>query len=196
MTFAAPPLRSWIAVSLSLVLVLGGCAAPVVGDRTAPVAAAAPPPARGPFVAAANPLAVEAGMQVLRRGGSAVDAAVAVQAVLGLVEPQSSGLGGGAFMMLYDASSGEVTGYDGRETAPAAATPELFLENGRPLGFGDAVRSGRSTGVPGAVALLAMAQAEHGRLAWRDLFGDAGRLARDGFVVSPRLAGMIAGQSG
>jgi len=151
--------------------------------------------ARGPFVAAANPLAVEAGMTVLRRGGSAVDAAVAIQAVLGLVEPQSSGLGGGAFLMSYDAETGTVTAYDGRETAPASATPELFYEDGKPLSFIDAVLSGRSTGAPGAVAMLAMAQKDHGKLAWRDLFGDAERLARDGFTVSPRLAGMINGRS-
>jgi len=150
------------------------------------------PSARGPFVAAANPLAVEAGLGVLRRGGSAVDAAVAIQAVLGLVEPQSSGLGGGAFMMVFDAASGEITSYDGRETAPAAATPELFYENGRPLGIGEAILSGRSTGAPGVVAMLAMAQKAHGTLAWSALFGDAERMARDGFVVSPRLAGMIA----
>jgi len=136
-------------------------------------------------------LAVEAGMQVLRRGGSAVDAAVAVQAVLGLVEPQSSGLGGGAFLMSYDAATGQVTAYDGRETAPASATPELFYEDGKPLAFIDAVLSGRSTGAPGAVAMLAMAQKDHGELEWRDLFGDAERLARDGFVVSPRMASMI-----
>jgi gamma-glutamyltranspeptidase/glutathione hydrolase len=152
-------------------------------------------PARGPFVAAANPLAAEAGMAVLRRGGSAADAAVAIQAVLGLVEPQSSGLGGGAFLMHYDAETGEVTAYDGRETAPAAATPELFYENGRPLPFVDAVLSGRSTGAPGAVAMLAMAQKDHGRLAWRDLFDDAERLAREGFEVSLRLAGMINGNA-
>lgn len=159
---------------------------------SAPSSAASP--ARGPFVAAANPLAVEAGMTVLRRGGSAVDAAVAIQAVLGLVEPQSSGLGGGAFLMSYDAETGTVTAYDGRETAPASATPELFYEDGKPLPFIDAVLSGRSTGAPGAVAMLAMAQKDHGKLAWRDLFGDAERLARDGFTVSPRLAGMINGR--
>ena len=160
---------------------------------SAPSSAASP--ARGPFVAAANPLAVEAGMTVLRRGGSAVDAAVAIQAVLGLVEPQSSGLGGGAFLMSYDAETGTVTAYDGRETAPASATPELFYEDGKPLPFIDAVLSGRSTGAPGAVAMLAMAQKDHGKLAWRDLFGDAERLARDGFTVSPRLTGMINGRS-
>lgn len=173
---------------------LAGCAtAPVVDAATAgPVAATTEAPARGPFVSAANPLAVEAGMKVLARGGSAVDAAVAVQAVLGLVEPQSSGLGGGAFMMFYDAESEAITVYDGRETAPASATPELFYENGRPLPFVDAVLSGRSTGAPGAVPMLALAQKQHGALAWSELFGDAERLAQDGFVVSPRLAGMIA----
>ncbi|GAA0646335.1 gamma-glutamyltransferase [Brevundimonas lenta] len=154
------------------------------------------PQARGPFVAAANPYAVEAGMRVLLEGGSAVDAAVAVQAVLGLVEPQSSGLGGGAFMMLYDASTGDVTSFDGRETAPAAATPELFYENGQPLPVGDAILSGRSTGAPGAVAMLAMVQARYGKLPWNALFSDAERLARDGFVVSPRLAGFIAATRG
>ena len=181
-----------------LSLVLAACqTAPGPGGQgpgaAVPASTAASAPARGPFVAAANPLAVEAGMAVLRRGGSAVDAAVAIQAVLGLVEPQSSGLGGGAFLMHYDAATGRVTAYDGRETAPASATPELFYEDGRPLAFGDAVLSGRSTGAPGAVAMLAMAQKDHGRLAWRDLFGDAERLARDGFTVSPRLAGMING---
>ena len=163
---------------------------------TAPAAAVSPlegaPQAVGPFVAAANPVAVEAGMAVLRRGGSAVDAAVAIQAVLGLVEPQSSGLGGGAFMMVYDGVTHEVTAYDGRETAPASATPELFFEDGKPLPFIDAVLSGRSTGAPGAVAMLAMAQKDHGILPWSGLFADAERLATEGFVVSPRLAGMIA----
>ena len=163
---------------------------------TTPAAAVSPldgaPQAVGPFVAAANPVAVEAGMAVLRRGGSAVDAAVAIQAVLGLVEPQSSGLGGGAFMMVYDGVTHEVTAYDGRETAPASATPELFFEDGKPLPFVDAVLSGRSTGAPGAVAMLALAQKDHGILPWSGLFADAERLATEGFVVSPRLAGMIA----
>ncbi len=146
----------------------------------------------GPIVVAANPLAAEAGLEVLRRGGSAVDAAVAVQAVLGLVEPQSSGLGGGAFLMVYDITTGQPTAYDGRETAPASATPELFFENGRPLGYRDAVISGRSTGAPGAVPMLAAAHAKFGRLPWSELFDDAERLADEGFEVSPRLAGMIA----
>lgn len=188
--------------ALLVPVVLAGCQTTAGMDAAAtpqtvagaPASSQASPPARGPFVTAANPLAVEAGMTVLRRGGSAVDAAVAIQAVLGLVEPQSSGLGGGAFLMSYDAETGTVTAYDGRETAPASATPELFYEDGKPLSFVDAVLSGRSTGAPGAVAMLAMAQKDHGKLAWRDLFGDAERLARDGFTVSPRLAGMINGR--
>lgn len=193
-----PPVRPFrlFAVAAALVgIAVSGCSGAMGAQATAPAPVSTvveAPQARGPFVAAANPLAVEAGMKVLNAGGSAVDAAVAIQAVLGLVEPQSSGLGGGAFMMVFDAATGEVTSYDGRETAPAAATPELFYENGRPLSVPDAVLSGRSTGAPGAVAMLAQAQAEHGRLPWSALFSDAERLARDGFVVSPRLAGFIA----
>jgi gamma-glutamyltranspeptidase/glutathione hydrolase len=141
------------------------------------------------MVAAANPMAVEAGLKVLRRGGSAADAAVAVQAVLGLVEPQSSGLGGGAFMVFYDAKTRAVTAYNGRETAPAGASPDMFLgPDGKPLPFYAAVLSGRSTGVPGAIAMLSLAQRQHGRLAWTSLFGDAERLAEQGFVVPGRLA--------
>ena len=192
--------RALTAVLVAAGLALGGCGGAGRGTAGPASGAAAPhvaaPVARGPFVAAANPLAVEAGLKVLREGGSAVDAAVAVQAVLGLVEPQSSGLGGGAFMMAYDAATGEITSYDGRETAPAAATPELFYEDGRPLPIGDAVLSGRSTGAPGAAAMLAMAHRAHGRLPWSALFGDAERLGRDGFVVSPRLAGFIAATRG
>lgn len=197
------PLRAITAAAVAATLGLAGCAGGLPGPWSAAGSRVNPPPvavstpmARGPFVAAANPLAVEAGLKILREGGSAVDAAVAVQAVLGLVEPQSSGLGGGAFMMVFDARTGAVTSYDGRETAPAAATPELFHEDGRPLGVGEAILSGRSTGVPGAVAMLAMAQSAHGRLPWSQLFGDAERLARDGFVVSPRLAGFIAATRG
>ncbi|MGZ8336697.1 MAG: gamma-glutamyltransferase family protein [Allosphingosinicella sp.] len=146
------------------------------------------------FVVAANPLAAEAGMNVLRRGGSAVDAAVAVQAMLSLVEPQSSGMGGGAFLHHYDAVSRSLTVYDGREVAPAGATPDMFLDdNGEPLAWPRAVLSGRATGVPGVVAMLRLAQGEHGRLAWDSLFADAERTARDGFIVSPRLARLVNG---
>src|SRR3954447_14442774 len=145
-----------------------------------------------PFVIAANPLAARAGLNVLKRGGSAVDAAIAVQAMLSLVEPQSSGVGGGAFMTYYDGRTGKISVYDGREVAPAQATPTLFLDAaGKPLPFNTAVMSGRATGVPGAVKMLAMAHGEHGKLAWATLFGDAERAADQGFIVSPRLERMI-----
>lgn len=143
-------------------------------------------------VATANPLASQAGLRILESGGSAIDAAVAIQAVLGLVEPQSSGLGGGAFMMYYDAKQHRTTAYDGRETAPTGAGPDWFIEHGQPLTFGEAVLSGHSTGVPGAVAMLGLAQSTYGKLPWRKLFDDASRLARDGFAVSPRLATFIS----
>ncbi|WP_426011244.1 gamma-glutamyltransferase [Caulobacter sp. DWR2-3-1b2] len=175
---------------------LAGCA-PLAAVTPEPAMAATPiaaTPVYSPrgMVAAANPLAVAAGLRVLRDGGSAVDAAVAVQSVLGLVEPQSSGLGGGSFMVFYDAKTGKVTAYDGREKAPRAATPQLFMgPDGKPLDFVTALLSGRSTGVPGAVAMLAQAQKEHGKAAWGTLFKDAEALADGGFTVSPRLAGMI-----
>ena len=144
-------------------------------------------------IVTANPLATEAGYRVLQAGGSAADAAVAVQAVLGLVEPQASGLGGGGFITYYDAKTHRVRAYDGREKAPAGATPDMFEDaQGHPLPFFAAVLSGRSCGVPGAVAALALLQREHGQLHWSALFGDAERLATDGFTVSPRLAMMIA----
>ena len=146
----------------------------------------------GALVAAANPLAVDAGIEVLAAGGSAVDAAIAVQAVLGLVEPQSSGLGGGAFLVHYDAATGDVVTYDGREIAPRGATPDMFLDaNGRPLDYTTAIRSGRSVGVPGAVAMLEMAHREHGRLPWRQPWQRAATIASEGFAVSPRLHQII-----
>ncbi|RUR32800.1 gamma-glutamyltransferase [Vreelandella andesensis] len=141
-------------------------------------------------VAAANPLATDAGYQVLKAGGNAIDAAVAVQMVLALVEPQSSGIGGGAFLMHYDGR--DVQAYDGRETAPAAATGELFTENGEPLDFADAVASGLSVGVPGTVRMLEMAHAEHGLLSWKSLLMPAITLAEEGFAVSQRLHTSLA----
>jgi gamma-glutamyltranspeptidase / glutathione hydrolase len=145
-----------------------------------------------PFVITANPLAAQAGLNVLKRGGSAVDAAIAVQAMLSLVEPQSSGVGGGAFMTYYDARTGKVSVLDGREVAPAQVTSTMFLRaDGSPLPFDEAVLSGRATGVPGAVRMLAVAHDERGKLPWPTLFGDAEKAARDGFVVSPRLARLV-----
>ncbi len=155
--------------------------------------AGAPVEAQNWMVAAANPLAVEAGARVLRDGGTAADAMVAVQVVLGLVEPQSSGLGGGAFLVWYDAASGQLTTLDGRETAPLAARPTLFQdENGEPLKFFDAVVGGLSVGTPGTPALLEEAHRRWGRSSWPSLFKDGIALADDGFLVSPRLAALVA----
>jgi len=141
-------------------------------------------------VAAANPLATDAGYQVLKAGGNAIDAAVAVQMVLTLVEPQSSGIGGGAFLMHFDGA--DVQAYDGRETAPAAVTGELFMEDGEPLPFMEAVASGLSVGVPGTLRMLEQAHAEHGQLAWQELFTPAITLAEEGFAVSQRLHTSLA----
>jgi len=144
------------------------------------------------MIAVANPLAARAGAKILRAGGSAADAMVAAQTVLGLVEPQSSGLGGGAFLVWYDAASGKLTTLDGRETAPLAATPTLFQDDsGAPLKFFDAVVGGRSVGTPGTPALMAEAHHRWGRTPWPGLFNSAIALARGGFEVSPRLAGLI-----
>src|SRR4051794_11358908 len=162
----------------------------IAAPAAQPVAATAS--ADDPFVIAANPLAAQAGLNVLKRGGSAVDAAIAIQAMLSLVEPQSSGVGGGAFMTYYDSRTGKITVYDGREVAPAQATPGMFLDaSGEPLDFNTAVVSGRATGVPGAVKMLGLAHDEHGKLPWSTLFGDAERAADEGFIVSPRLERMI-----
>ena len=179
-----------LAAGLALAAAPGGGAAQAPA-ALGPVAAGA---ALAPhaMVAAADPRAVDAGVAVLRAGGTAADAAVAVQAVLGLVEPQSSGLGGGAFMTWMDGKTGKLSVYDGRETAPAAAGPDLFKgPDGRDLGFAQAVLSGRSTGAPGAIAMLALVQRQKGRRPWSTLFGDAERLARDGFVVGGRMGDAV-----
>ena len=141
-------------------------------------------------VAAANPLATDAGFQVLKAGGSAIDAAIAVQLVLGLVEPQSSGIGGGAFLL--HAQGNKVEAYDGREVAPMAADENLFMKDGKPMAFHDAVVGGRSVGVPGAIRMLELAHKEHGKLSWATLFEPAIKLASDGFKVSPRLNTLTA----
>src|SRR5215468_7168659 len=145
------------------------------------------------MVAAANPWAAEAGLRILREGGSAVDAAIATQMVLTLVEPQSSGIGGGAFLLYWSARDARVESYDGRETAPAAARPDRFLgPDGTPLAFMDAVVGGQSVGVPGTLRMLALAHRKHGRLPWARLFEPAIRLAEDGFPISPRLYGSVS----
>ena len=149
--------------------------------------------ARQWMAASANPLATDAGTTVLREGGSAVDAAIAMQMVLALVEPQSSGLGGGAFLLSYELGSGRGRSYDGRETAPAAAMPDRFLKDGKPVAFGEAVNSGKAVGTPGLLRMLELAHRHHGRLPWARLFEPAIRLAEQGFPVSPRLHKQIAG---
>ncbi|MDR9754178.1 gamma-glutamyltransferase [Pseudomonas sp. SZMC_28357] len=188
-----------IASALSLV----ACHAPDVPD--APTTLPAAPEAASGYrsalqtvraerhmAAAANPLAAEAGRQMLRQGGSAIDAAIAMQAVLTLVEPQSSGIGGGAFIVLWDGKN--VRTYDGRETAPAGATERLFLNaDGQPMGFSQAQIGGRSVGAPGVLRALHLAHRQHGRLPWSQLFEPAIALAQNGFAVSPRLHQLIAG---
>ena len=151
-----------------------------------------PVAARRWMVTAANPFAVDAGYGVLRRGGNAIDAAVAMQLVLGLTEPQSSGLGGGGLMLVHDGKRRRIVAYDGRETAPAAATPERFMKDGQPLAFYDAVIGGRSVGVPGTLRLLETAHRRHGKLAWASLCAPAIALAEKGFALSPRLHALIA----
>ncbi|MBR7520643.1 MULTISPECIES: gamma-glutamyltransferase [Pseudomonas] len=144
------------------------------------------------MVAAANPLASEAGRAILRAGGSAIDAAIAMQMVLTLVEPQSSGIGGGAFILYWDGE--RVQAFDGREAAPAGVTEQLFLQaDGEPMPFRQAQIGGRSVGVPGVLRALQMAHQRYGKLPWRDLFAPAIALARSGFAVSPRLHTLIAG---
>ncbi len=147
-----------------------------------------PARAKSYMVAAANPIAVDAGTGILKAGGSAVDAAIAVQLVLNIVEPQSSGLGGGAFLVHWDANVRQIKTYDGRETAPVAAKPARFLKaDGAPRAFGEAVFGGESIGVPGLARMLAMAHERHGKLAWAKLFEPALKIADDGFAVSARL---------
>lgn len=197
------------AASFFLVLILAACARDDSAAKNAPteptMLARAPAeaaivrqePRRAPterryFISAANPYAVEAGEAILKKGGTAVDAAIAVQAVLGLVEPQSSGFGGGAFLLHYDPATGLLEAYDGREVAPMSATPDRFvLASGEPMNFMDAVAGGLSVGVPGVVRMLEYAHQEHGSMDWRDLLAPARNLAIDGFKVSPRLNGLL-----
>jgi gamma-glutamyltranspeptidase/glutathione hydrolase len=150
------------------------------------------------MVVTANPLASAAGIEILRAGGNSVDAAIAVQLVLSLVEPQSSGIGGGAFMLRFGPPRGggepALTAYEGRETAPAAATPDMFLaDNGRAASFGNVGVGGLGVGVPGVLRMLDLAHREHGRLPWKDLFSPALKLADEGFEISPRLFSLLNG---
>lgn len=160
---------------------------------TPPSAAQPAAEARRHMVAAPHPMAAEAGLAMLRAGGHAVDAAIAAQAMLTLVEPHASGLGGGALLLHWDAAARDLSAWDGRETAPAATTPALFLrEDGRPMGFLEAALGGRAVGVPGTLRMLEAAHRRHGRLPWAALFAPAIAAAEEGFPVSPRLAATIA----
>ncbi|WP_460131661.1 gamma-glutamyltransferase [Pseudomonas sp. S1_E04] len=182
---------------IAVALALAACHTPVNEPPPAPELASGYRSDLGPrhaerhMAAAANPLAAEAGREMLRRGGSAIDAAIAMQAVLTLVEPQSSGIGGGAFIMLWDGQ--QVHAYDGRETAPAGATERLFLKaDGTPMAFTDAQIGGRSVGTPGVLRALEMAHRKTGHLPWATLFEPAIRLSEQGFAISPRLHSLIA----
>ena len=186
--------RSALASALAVLAL--GLAGPSRAQTAPP--SAKPPNAVVPYasghvmVAAANPLAAATGLKVRMAGGSAADAAVAIQAVLGLVEPQSSGPLGGGFMTYYDAKTHKLTSYMGREKAPAGASPTLFYgPDGKPMGFAAAILSGRSAGVPGVMKMLGDAHKAHGKLKWKDLFGDGIKMADEGFTISPRLDGMI-----
>ncbi|HYZ48644.1 MAG TPA: gamma-glutamyltransferase [Sphingomonas sp.] len=160
----------------------------LAGCATAQTPAAPASHAAGGAVSAADPRAAAAGQEILRAGGSATDAAIAIAIALTVVEPQSSGIGGGGFMVVHDAKTGKLSSYDGRETAPAAATPALFLDaSGKPMPFGEAVPGGKSVGVPGNLRMWAMAHRAHGKLPWAKLFEPASRLARDGFEITPRM---------
>jgi gamma-glutamyltranspeptidase/glutathione hydrolase len=182
------------AARLPFLFLLFACAARA---QPAPPSAAGASPdkpalARHFMISTAHPLAADAGRAVLKRGGAAIDAAIAAQMVLNLVEPQSSGIGGGAFLLHYAAAGGVLTSYDGRETAPAAAAPERFVgADGRALDFLDAVVGGKSVGVPGVLRALELAHRRHGKLPWRELFEPAIRHADEGFRLSPRLHGLL-----
>lgn len=161
----------------------------------APASAQDAPRRQPAAIAAPHPLAAEAGMAMLRAGGNALDAAIAIQAMLTLVEPQSSGIGGGAFLLHFDAATRTTQAWDGRETAPAAARGDLFLVNGEPMPFRQAVIGGRSVGVPGVMRMLEAAHRQHGRLPWAQLFAPAIQRAEEGFPVSARLAQAIAAEA-
>ncbi|MDX3808720.1 gamma-glutamyltransferase [Bosea thiooxidans] len=190
MRFAPFMLLSVAALAAQLVVAQPLAPAPEAGTGRI---AKAESTARRFMAAAANPLAAAAGRDILRAGGSATDAAIAIQFVLNLVEPQSSGIGGGAFLVHWDEGARKVTTLDGRETAPAAAKPDRFLTDGKPMPFREAVIGGRSVGVPGTLKLLEEAHRRWGKLPWADLIAPALRLAEDGFAISPRLNGLLAG---
>lgn len=183
-----------LAFALCLGALAGAAAAQDQPEQTYALKPSARAEAESFMVAAAHPAAGEVARAILARGGSAADAAVAVQIMLTLVEPQSSGLGGGTFLLYWDASAQTLTTLDGRETAPAAATPDYWLDpDGEPMKFFEAVPGGKSVGVPGTLALLEAVHLTHGRLPWAELLAPTIALAEEGFPVSPRLAASIAG---
>src|SRR5690242_19265366 len=146
------------------------------------------------MIAAANPHAAKAGLDMMRAGGSAVDAAIATQLVLNLVEPESSGIGGGAFMLVYDPKAKTTTSFDGREVAPQSARPDMFLDaGGNPRPHFDPIPGGLSVGIPGVVGMLELAHQKYGKLPWARLFDPAIRIAENGFPIGPKLARTIAG---
>lgn len=170
---------------------------PPTGEEAAPAISTPAVEAEKFMIAAAHPAAAQAGAQILAKGGSAVDAAIAAQMVLNVVEPQSSGIGGGAFMLHWDAPKRRLDSYDGRETAPAKMTPDAFLDaDGKPKRFMDAVIGGASVGVPGLLKMLHMAHQRHGKLPWAELFQPAIALAEDGFPVSERLYSLLVRTEG
>lgn len=188
--FVAYRLARYSMIAGACLTMLGAC----VTTQVKVVSTSEPTTAQNFMAATANPFATEAALEMLREGGSAADAAIAAQMVLTLVEPQSSGIGGGAFMMYFDANTGDIGAYDGRETAPASANPEMFLDaGGAPRDWYDTVVGGLSVGVPGVLRMLEMVHDEHGRLPWKRLFEPAILLARDGFPVSERLNYLSAG---
>ena len=191
---AAPARRRWLALVAAVLVPALALAQKPAPERPSGWTDKAPVHAKRWMVAAANPLAVDAGYRILQQGGTAADAAIAVQLVLGLVEPQSSGIGGGGFVLLHDARTKRLIAYDGRETAPAAAQPDRFLKNGKPVEFFDAVVGGRSVGVPGTVRLLEAIHRKHGRIAWAKLFDPAIALAENGFAISPRLHALLGAE--
>ena len=191
---AAPARRRWLALAAAVLVPALALAQRPAPERPSGWTDKAPVHAKRWMVAAANPLAVDAGYRILQQGGTAADAAIAVQLVLGLVEPQSSGIGGGGFVLLHDARTKRLIAYDGRETAPAAAKPDRFLKNGKPVEFFDAVVGGRSVGVPGTVRLLEAIHRKHGRIAWAKLFAPAIALAENGFAISPRLHALLGAE--
>jgi len=189
-------MKNILILSAALTFGLAGCQqkpepTPKISAAAAQMAPVVSPHDKG-MVVAANPLAAKAGAEALRNGGSAVDAAIAVQTVLSLVEPQSSGVGGGAFLIYYEASTGKVSAYNGREMAPSGIDENLFMgEDGQPVRRVEGIISGKSTGVPGVMAMLDMAHDEHGKLPWADNFNYAIDLAENGFEVSPRMAMLV-----